>query len=124
MVSPSNSRRAGWARLPQKIFEVDPLLCPRCRVPLELVSVITEPKVVDRILAHRRKNPAEGRDLFPVRASPGETLFRQIAMPKNRRNRIHRIAKSRLSRSGMRQENPFHSIDEDRADTITYQFFS
>ena len=42
-------------------------------------------------------------------------------MPQDRRNRIHPITKSRLSRSGMRQEKPFRSIDEDRADTITYQ---
>ena len=69
-----NSRRASWARLLKKIFEVDPLLCPRCRVPLELVSVITEPKVVDRILAHRRKMPAQERELFRERDPPAETM--------------------------------------------------
>ena len=68
-----NTRRASWARLLKKIFEVDPLLCPRCQVPLQLVSVITEPKVVDKILAHRRSMPAEERELFQERAPPGET---------------------------------------------------
>ena len=59
-------------KLLKKIFEIDPLLCPRCHVPLQLVSVITEPKVVDRILAHRRRKPAEERELFGERAPPGE----------------------------------------------------
>ncbi len=68
----SNSNRASWARLLKKIFEVDPLLCPRCQVPLQLVSVITEPQVVDTILAHRRKMPAQERELFQERAPPGK----------------------------------------------------
>ena len=67
----------------------------------------------------RRQAPAcvgapEGRDLFPVRAPPGGDALQTDRQAVNRRNRIHPIAKSRLSRSGMRQENPFHSISPDR----------
>ena len=42
--------RASWARLLRRIFEVDPLLCPRCGGALAVVAVLTDPKVVDRIL--------------------------------------------------------------------------
>ena len=46
-------RRRSWARLLRRIYEVDPLRCP-CGGALRVVSVITDPVVVDRILAHRR----------------------------------------------------------------------
>jgi hypothetical protein len=49
-------RRSSWARMLKKVFEVDPLLCPRCRsVEMEIVAWITEVDVVDRILRHRRE---------------------------------------------------------------------
>jgi len=67
------SHRASWARLLKKIFEVDPLLCPQRKVPLQLVSVITEPEVVDKILAHRKRAGAENRALFRQRAPPQES---------------------------------------------------
>jgi hypothetical protein len=46
------ARRRSWARLLRRIFEVDPLLCPRCQVQMRIVSVLTEPTVVDRIVRH------------------------------------------------------------------------
>ena len=49
---PPTASRASWARLIRRIYEVDPLLCPRCRGPLELISVPVDPKVVDAILRH------------------------------------------------------------------------
>jgi len=49
---PPTRSRASWARLIRRIYEVDPLLCPRCRGPLELISVLVDPKVVDAILRH------------------------------------------------------------------------
>ena len=39
-----------------RIYEVDPLLCPRCRGPLSMVAVITEQKVVTAILRHLDKH--------------------------------------------------------------------
>lgn len=44
--------RSSWARLLHKIFEVDPLLCPKCQAEMKVVSVITEPETVDKILNH------------------------------------------------------------------------
>ncbi len=48
---PSKSR-ASWARLIRRIYEVDPLLCPRCEGPPELLAVLVDPKVVDAVLRH------------------------------------------------------------------------
>ena len=48
---PSPSR-ASWARLLRRILEVDPLSCPACGSELKIVSVITEPDVIDAILHH------------------------------------------------------------------------
>jgi hypothetical protein len=50
--APAAPSRANWARLLRRIFEVDPLLCPRCGGGLAVVAVLTDPKVVDRILSH------------------------------------------------------------------------
>lgn len=61
-------RRRSWARLLRRIYEVDPLVCPRCGIELKIVGVITDPAVVDRILAHRREKQSESP--FEARASP------------------------------------------------------
>jgi hypothetical protein len=60
-------RRANWARLLRKILEVDPLLCP-CGGQMKIVAVITDPRVIDRILRHRQSRGH--RDPFDSRASP------------------------------------------------------
>ena len=54
--APASPSRASWARLVRRIYEVDPLLCPRCSGPLALVAVITEQKVVTAILRHLEKH--------------------------------------------------------------------
>ena len=53
------ARRASWARLLRKILEVDPLACPKCGGELRVLSVITDPVVVDRILRHLRNRGIE-----------------------------------------------------------------
>jgi hypothetical protein len=32
--------RAAWARLIKKVFEADPLSCPRCQKPMEVIAVL------------------------------------------------------------------------------------
>ena len=63
-VRTSTPRSRSWARLLRRIFEVDPLLCPQCKVEMQVVSVIQEVAVIDRLLAHLRKiggnDPHEG----------------------------------------------------------------
>ena len=62
------ARRQSWARLLRKILEVDPLLCPQCRVEMKIVSVITDPMVVDAILRHVEEGG--GHDPHAPRAPP------------------------------------------------------
>jgi hypothetical protein len=49
----SREARSTLARLIKKIFEADPLLCP-CGGRVRILSFITDPRVVDRILQHRK----------------------------------------------------------------------
>lgn len=49
---PASAASRRWARLIAKVYEVDPLVCPRCRGSMKLVSLITEDDVIYRILSH------------------------------------------------------------------------
>ena len=76
-IESSRARRASWARLLRKIFEVDPRLCT-CGAQMRIVSFITEPRVVDRILRHLASEACKARDPFepwapPAAASPSHT---------------------------------------------------
>ena len=41
-----------WRELIKKIWEVDPLSCPRCSHEMKIISLIHEPEVIERILRH------------------------------------------------------------------------
>jgi hypothetical protein len=66
-------RRQAWARLIRRVFEVDPMVCPRCKIEMEVVALITEPAVIDKILRHRKTyglvSPFEAN---PPRAPPDD----------------------------------------------------
>ena len=63
-------RRQAWARLLKKVFEVEPLVCPRCGEEMVVLAWITDLAVVDRILRHRRQ---KGR-VLSTRPSSGSGL--------------------------------------------------
>src|SRR3974390_3749768 len=44
--------RRSWARLIQKIYEVDPLVCPKCQGPMRIISFIEDREVGQAILKH------------------------------------------------------------------------
>ena len=48
----SKERRKNWARLIQKIYEVDPLTCPKCFGKMKVISVIEDEDVIKKILKH------------------------------------------------------------------------
>jgi hypothetical protein len=57
-----------WAELLRRIFEVDPLACPRCGAEMRIVAFVTEPHIIDRILDHlRRTAPTRQRPRAPPR---------------------------------------------------------
>ena len=61
-------RRSSWAKVLRKVFEVDPRLCPRCKVEMRVIAWITDPVVIGRILEHRRKAGLESP--FDARGPP------------------------------------------------------
>ena len=48
----SKEQRKNWARLIQKIYDVDPLTCPKCRGRMRIISFIGEGEVIKKILKH------------------------------------------------------------------------
>jgi len=44
--------RKSWSRLIQKIYEVDPLVCPKCQGTMRIISFIEDPSVIRDILNH------------------------------------------------------------------------
>jgi hypothetical protein len=68
-----------WALLLVRIHECLPLLCPRCRAPMRIVSFVQEPDVIERILRHVGE-PVEAPVVLPARAPPqGELGLDQTA---------------------------------------------
>ena len=58
-----------WAMLITRIYEALPLLCPRCGEPMKIISFITEPEPIGKILRHIGE-PTEPPPLSPARAPP------------------------------------------------------
>ena len=54
--------RKNWARLIQKIYNVDPLLCPNCSESMRIISFIDDSEIIKKILKHL--------DLWDVRPKP------------------------------------------------------
>ena len=48
----SKEHRKNWARLIQKIYETDPLCCPKCSGKMRILSFIEDPDVIKKILKH------------------------------------------------------------------------
>ena len=73
-VSARASRRS-WARLIQKVYEVDPLICEKCghempKVPVvRVIAVITNPHEVQKILECLKRNHAPPFDKITTKAS-------------------------------------------------------
>jgi len=61
--------RRTWARILRKIFEAEPLVCS-CGARMRIVSFVTNPRVVDRILRHRESDRCQAKDPFEPRAPP------------------------------------------------------
>ena len=69
--------RYAWAMLLARIYDLLPLICPRCGQAMRLVAFITEPAQMRRILAHMGE-PVRAPALSPSRAPPqGEFLWDQ-----------------------------------------------
>lgn len=64
-----------WALLMARIFEVMPLSCPYCSSPMKVISFITDPTTINKILSHLGL-PTKPPTTAPARAPPQiEMLF-------------------------------------------------
>ena len=70
--------KANWAQLIQKVYEIDPLQCPKCDHTMRIIAVIDESAVIRRILKHLHKwDPVPDKPDHPARDPPwpkGETI--------------------------------------------------
>ena len=48
----SPAQRKAWARLIQKIYETDPLCCPKCQGSMKIIAWIEQEQIVKKILKH------------------------------------------------------------------------
>ena len=53
--------RRRWAELLKRIYEADPLTCPRCGATMRIIAFITEPRVIHTILRHLATKAADQR---------------------------------------------------------------
>jgi hypothetical protein len=58
--------RRRWANLIRRVYEVDPLVCPRCGAEMRVIGFITESSVIKRILGHLRKRDRVSRPPPPL----------------------------------------------------------
>jgi hypothetical protein len=47
-----NARKRAWARLLAKVYEIDPMVCPKCGGEMKVIAVIQDPMEIRDILAH------------------------------------------------------------------------
>jgi len=54
ITQPTSATQAspGWRELIKKVYEVDPLICPRCGSEMKVIAFITNYEVIDKIIHH------------------------------------------------------------------------
>jgi len=65
----SKEYRKNWARLIQKIYEIDPLTCSKCQGQMRTIAFIEDEKVIKKILKHLGLWKAEAWSSSKVNAS-------------------------------------------------------
>ena len=59
---PPKARRKTWARLIQKIYEIDPLICPKCQDAMRIICSFEDQQVIKAILQYL--------DMWTIRPRP------------------------------------------------------
>jgi len=68
----SSTYRHSWMDLIERVFGYPPS-CPRCNGPMQVIQVVEDPLVIDRILTHLGL-PTDLPPVAPARAPPGDEL--------------------------------------------------
>jgi ribosomal protein S27E len=72
----------GWAEMIKKVYEVDPLLCPKCHGQMSIVSFIEDHKVIDKIINHLKLSFKAERPPPPqAQLSIAKAHFRLFSLP-------------------------------------------
>ena len=74
----------GWAEMIRKVYEVDPMVCPRCGGTMKIIAFITGNQAIDRIMAHLKLT-------FVAAKPPPSHVFTEVAL---RSSHFHRKGKS------------------------------
>jgi len=54
----NKASKQSWARLIQKVYEVDPLVCPKCGHEMRVIAIINDLYEVNKILECLKRNNA------------------------------------------------------------------
>ena len=57
----------------RKVYEADPMVCPKCGSRMKVVAFLTEPEVVDRIIRHLELT-------FAAEKPPPAQAFEQVEL--------------------------------------------
>jgi len=68
----------GWAAMIRKVYEVDPMVCPKCGGSMKVVSFLTDFSVVDRIIDHLKLT------FVAERPPPHQAAFQELLMAADR----------------------------------------
>ena len=66
--------RRSWAQLIKLVYEVDPLLCPKCGGEMRIIAFIIDHKVEDAILRHLAMAEAKS-----PRGPPGTAVLSTVS---------------------------------------------
>ena len=47
-----SAKRSAWARMINKVYGINPLICEKCGSAMQIVAFIMDPEQIDRIMQH------------------------------------------------------------------------
>ena len=105
----SKESRKNWSRLIQKIYEVDPLICPKCSGKMKVISVIEDSEIVKKIVKHLGLWDQKARPPPNANAPPNAQEYHidytdsQVPVPDNpsRASRLKHWPPACLTRDGL-----------------------
>ena len=66
--------RRGWAAMIRKVYEVDPLVCPKCQGRMRIIAFLTDFSMVDRIIHHLKLT------FVADKPPPPQVVFQKLLM--------------------------------------------
>lgn len=66
----SRLRRQSWARLQQKVYEVDPFVCPKCQEAMSVVAIIEDLRELSKIIEWAQQQERDPQRTASTRSPP------------------------------------------------------